>query len=199
MASLPAHLIVVRVQAPGYKSQTIRNTYGTGRFSVVTIRDVEKDEDFKRIARLGQVAQVGTLSRILLPRNLETLYQLRRSAAQLHADMLLVYTFDTDFYTGDSSTPISVITAGLSPHVEAEVHTTASAVLFDVRTGYVYGTLEQSDQNKKTVNHWDIQYAVDRLRLKTERRAFEKLLDEFGPFWTNVVVERIRSQARADR
>src|SRR5688572_7419258 len=44
-AQFPAHLVVARVQASGYQSQS-GSGYGRGRYSVLTTRDIETDEDF---------------------------------------------------------------------------------------------------------------------------------------------------------
>lgn len=46
LAQLPVHLAVARVQESGYKSYTTRG-YGSGNYSVVTMRDIERDEDLR--------------------------------------------------------------------------------------------------------------------------------------------------------
>lgn len=72
---IPAHLAVARVQAPEYRSYS--NTgYGHGRFSVVTVRDVEQEEDFNRLAAMPEIEQVAPLNRLLLSDNLESDRQL---------------------------------------------------------------------------------------------------------------------------
>ena len=47
----PARVAVVRVQEPGYRSYRCES-YGDGRFSVVTTRDIEKDADWTRLEKL---------------------------------------------------------------------------------------------------------------------------------------------------
>src|SRR5436305_315132 len=42
LASLPTGIAIARLQAPGYRSATA-NGFGSGRYSVVTTRDVEPD------------------------------------------------------------------------------------------------------------------------------------------------------------
>src|SRR5689334_1663445 len=44
LASFPASVALVRVQAPGYRSHTACGI-GSGRYSVITTRDVEADAD----------------------------------------------------------------------------------------------------------------------------------------------------------
>ena len=128
MAKYPARVAVVRVQAPHYRSKTTRG-YGTGRFSVVTVRDIETEAQFERIESLPGVAGLAPLSRLLLGAHLESDRPLRRAAASLHADMLLIYTLDTNFFVSDALKPVTVLTLGLSPNQQVRVTTTASAML----------------------------------------------------------------------
>ncbi len=64
-APRPVHLALARVQEPHYRSHSTRG-HGKGRYSVVTVRDVEQDADFDRLAGLPEVAQVVPLNRLLL-------------------------------------------------------------------------------------------------------------------------------------
>jgi len=64
-AAFPANIAIARVQSPGYRSYTAKG-HGQGRYSVVTVRDVETQKDFDRIADLSNVADVVPLSRLLL-------------------------------------------------------------------------------------------------------------------------------------
>ncbi len=185
---IPAHLAVARIQASAYRSRTAKG-YGTGKYSVVTVRDIETKEDFERLGTLPQVLQVAPLNRMLLSEHLESDRQLRQAAASIHADLLLLYTFDTSFFVGDVLPPLSVVTLGLSPNQTAEVTTTASAVLMDVRTGYVYGTCETTSRKNQLASAWTSGEAVDLMRLKTERKAFEELLGDIESLWNEVVIE----------
>ena len=47
-APFPARMATVRVQAPRYRSNSAES-YGYGRYSVVTTRDIEREEDFLRL------------------------------------------------------------------------------------------------------------------------------------------------------
>src|SRR3954452_12035669 len=94
LASFPAGVAVARVQAPGYRSETAES-WGRGRYSIVTTRDVEADATTERIAKLPLVAGVVPINRLLLPHQLNSDLELRQAAAQLHADVLLVYTLGT--------------------------------------------------------------------------------------------------------
>jgi hypothetical protein len=146
LAAFPANVAVVRIQQPGYRSETVHASHGSGAFSVVTARDVESEDAIDRLRKLPQVRGIAPLGRMLMPSHFNSDRDLRAAAAQLQCDLLLVYTFDTAFQDRDLATPISVITLGLAPTQATQVTTTASAVLFDTRNGYVYGLAEAHRQ-----------------------------------------------------
>ncbi len=188
MAKFPANVVTVRVQEAGYQSYT-SSGYGSGRYSVVTSRDIEKDEDFDRIGKLPGIAQVSPISRLLLPREFESDNELRTAAARLQADMVFVYTVDTSFYSQDASTPLSIVSLGLSPTVQVRVVSTVSGLVMDTRSGYIYGTAERTCNAQQAAAFLTTQNAFDQLRLKTERKAFEEFVDEFEVTWNGIVRE----------
>src|SRR5687768_394860 len=186
LAKFPAAVAVVRVQAPRYRSLTA-SSYGSGAFSVVTTRDVEPDGTVERLAKLPQVSGVAPIGRLLLPPTFHSDKELRHAAAQLNADMLLVYTLDTSFYVRDMAKPLSVVSLGLSPNKQARVVTTASAVLMDTRNGYVYGMAEATDTYNRLASGWTSDDAIGAARLKTEAQAFEKLVGNLETTWKTVL------------
>lgn len=126
-AVFPARVIVARVQAPGYQSYSNAG-YGEGRYSVVTTRDIETEEDFARLGAFPGIAGVGPLGRLLLPANLETAQELRRAAAQLRGDIVLLYTFDTSFRTDKQQIgPLRVVSLGLFRNRNSYVTVTCAA------------------------------------------------------------------------
>jgi hypothetical protein len=192
LASLPTGIAVVRLQAPGYRSATAEG-FGQGRYSVVTTRDVEPDSAVQRLVKLPMVSGVAPINRLLLPEHLETDAELRHAAAQLHADVLLVYTLDTTFRKNDLAEPLTLITLGISPNQKATIVTTASAVLIDTRNGYVYGVSEATSRGSKLMGAWGSGDAIDESRRKTETEAFEKLVGEVEKTWSGVVRQFDRS------
>ena len=186
LAAFPTGIAVARVQAPGYRSHTAEG-WGTGRYSIVTTRDIEKPEQVERLARLPLVTGIAPLNRLLLPPQLQTDLDLRQAAAALHADMLLVYTIDTTFRVEDKAAPLTVITLGLSPNQQARVVTTASAVLLDTHNGYVYGVAEATEQDTRLASAWTNRDAVDESRRRAETKAFDKLVGEIETMWGGVV------------
>jgi len=186
-AVFPVHMVTVRVQEPEYSSYTNRG-HGRGNYSVVTTRDIEKEEDFDRLGKLDGIAQISPLSRLLLPEYLNSDEELRLAAARLHADMVLIYTLDTYFYDHDSSVALSVISLGLAPTIEVKVTTTISVIVMDTRTGFIYGILEETARKEQNAAALGTKDAFDQMRQDTERQAFEKFLDEFqNDLWRNIL------------
>jgi hypothetical protein len=174
LASFPAGVAVIRIQAPGYYSRTAKG-WGQGAYSVVITRDVESDDAMERLKKLPQLRGIAPVNRILLPAQLNSDQELRRAAAQLQCDMILVYTFDTAFFDRDLARPLSVVTLGLSPTQSTKVVTTASA--------------EASSRKGGLATAWNTESAIDGDRQKTEREAFDKLVNEIETMWKNVVAE----------
>jgi hypothetical protein len=186
LANFPANIAVVRIQAPGYRSATAEG-FGSGAYSIVLTRDVEPDDAIGRIAKLPMVRGVAPIGRLLLASQLNSDKELRLAAAQLQADLLLVYTLDTTFHDRDLASPLSVITLGLSPTQSTTVITTASAVLLDTRNGYVYGVSEASARKNGLATAWNTASAIDGDRQHTEAEAFGKLVGEVETMWKGVV------------
>jgi len=186
-AHFPANIAIARVQASGYSSKNNQG-YGSGRYSVVTARDVEQDEDIERIKNMPMVSGLGPLNRIILPPTLDTIKDLRVAAARLKADILLIYTFDTAFHVGAQKyRPLNVISLGFLNNKDVSVTTTASAAFFDVRTEYLYGLTETSAQKNKKASVWGSSDAVDELRIETEKEAFRLLVDELEKTWESMI------------
>lgn len=195
-ANFPANIAVARVQAPGYSSYSMSEAYGGGKFCVVTTRDIETPADFDRIAKLAGVAGVAPISRLLLPSKLDSDADLRLAAASLRADILLVYTFETEFVTNESIiTPLRTFYLGILPDQTAKVTTTASAALFDVRTGFVYGAGEATAREDQLTTVWINSAAIDQARQRTERKAFEQLIGELETTWPGIVARHTGSTA----
>lgn len=187
LARFPSALAVARVQSGSAGSRSHGVSYGRGAYTVVTTRTVESDADFERIARLEGVTGVAPMNRLVLGSDLRTDKELRAAAARLHADLLLIYTFDTAVFSGDSGSPLDVVTLGFLPGKEARVVTTASAVLMGTHNGYIYATAEATAESSHRANTWSSRRRVDEARQATEREAFGDLVDSFVLVWPTVV------------
>lgn len=188
-ATFPARIAIARVQGPGYRSYSAAS-YGTGAFSLVTVRDVESDEDIDRLAGLPQVAAVTSLNKMVVSPSLQSTRDLRAGAASLKADMVFVYSLDTDFWIDRKNIgPFSAISLGFAPKNRAYVTTTASAALLDTRTGFVYGLAEGTAREDRSAHSWNKRAAVDEVRRRTESKAFEDLVVRLVELWPDIVAE----------
>jgi hypothetical protein len=188
-AQFPARVIVARVQAAGY-----RYAYGSGAYTVVTTREIETDDDFTQLASLPGIAAVGALNRILLPLELNSAQQLREAAAQLHGDIVLLYTVDTKFHTENQLVaPLQLVTLGMFASEKSRIVSTCAAAFVDVRTGFVYGVAEGSASDTRRSSPWTTEAAIDSARLKTEREAFSAALQEMAKAWMSIDAEYNRT------
>ncbi len=186
LAQFPTAIAVARVQSSGYSSYTTQG-YGQGAFTLVTTRDVEMAADIERLEKLEQIKGIAPTSRMVVNQNIHTDEDIRRGAAMLGADVLLMYTLDTAIKTNDKAAPLSVISLGLSPNQVVTVSTTASAIFLDTRNGFVYGTAEATDQTSQLASAWTNSDAADEARKRVETRTFGKLVREIEKTWSGVV------------
>lgn len=188
-ATFPAQLAVVRVAASNYRSASSQS-YGGGAFSVVTTRDIESDESLARLTGMPQVRAVAPVSRLLLPGNLSSVRDLRTAAAQLRADMLLIYTIDTRFRTDAADVgPLQTVALGFLPTRKATVTATFAFMVVDVRTGFIYGTGESSATQDQRSNVWGSERAIEAARMRAEQEAFQTGLGEVEALWTSVLAQ----------
>ncbi len=196
-SSFPVGITAVRVQAPAYSNYYLDHNggkYGTGRYSIITVHEVEEQSQFDRITALPQVAGLVALNRLLLPPKLEGDKEIREAAARLQADMVFLYTFDTSFIDHDSAKPLTVITLGLSPTRKITAVTTVSALLIDTRTGYIYSAYEATEREAVHSTSWGTKDSADETRRKTESKAFAKLVDDFVASWPKLL-QRYQKQS----
>lgn len=188
-AAFPARIATARLQGNAYATRGDA-CYGGHRYCVATARDVEPDSAFARLNALPMVAGVAPVNRILIPNDIQSVEDLRSVAASLRADMLLVYSLDTRFNLGGTDIgPLQLISLGLFRTESAMVTTTASAALFDVRTGFLYGVAEATAQDEQRSTVWGTRQVLETVRRDTERRSFEALVNQLVEFWPSVLAE----------
>jgi hypothetical protein len=189
----PARLAVARVASAGYLSRTNKG-YGSGAFSVLTVRDIEGETALEKLSAMPNVAGVAPLSRLLLPVSLESTRDLRQAAAQLKADAILIYTIDTGFRSESMQVgPLQTIALGMLSTKKSIVTATCSFAIVDVRTGFVYGTGETSATESNQSNLWGSADAADKARQRAEAAAFDNSVDEVGKLWTSIVREHAKA------
>ncbi len=146
---------------------------------------IETEKDRQRIERLPGVSGVATLNHLLFE-DTKSDISLREAAAKLHTDAIVIYSFDSTSNNHSIVAPLTVLTLGLAPNKQYKIQATASAVLMDTKTGYIYGALEETASKSGVMMAWGSDEAMDEARRKTERVAFDKLLTSFESFWGGV-------------
>lgn len=185
-ANFPATLAIVRVQDRGYQTSTARG-FGSGRFTVVTVRDVEKDETYRRLATMPQIRAVAPINRLIVPSYLNEEGDLRAVAAGVQADVLLLYTFDTVTESDVTIAGLGLLTLGLFPNEVQNTTSTVSAAFLDVRTGYIFGLCEGTGTARRHNNAWNTFEAMDAARKLAESNAFDALLPQIEETWAGIV------------
>jgi len=190
-AIFPANIAVARIQASLYRNYFTEReggVYGQGRYSVITAKELGEDEVLSEIAKLPEIGGLTGISTLLLPPHLQSDKELREAAARLKADMLLLYTCDTSFHDNERAVPLAVISLGLSPTHQVSIHVTASALLIDTRTGFIYATLESNEKRQLTTSAWQSSSSADRARQMAEETAFKGLMAEFKKSWPQILL-----------
>jgi hypothetical protein len=186
-AVFPARIVLLRVQAADYAT-TSPACHGTGRYCVMTVRNIESEREIQRLQQLPLVAGVESLPLSRLPRTLDSLEPLREAAEALGADLLLLYTLDTRFTVDQAEYgPLAAIKPGFLPNRAARVTAKTSAELVDVRSGYVYGRLEATSWTDQNAAVWVSRAAIEDERRMTERASFEAFVGKFESLWNDVV------------
>lgn len=183
-AAFPALIAVVRLQ----EARGHWRDHGD-RYAVETVRDVELDQSFRTFAQYPMIRGLVPLNRLTVNDTVRGDRELREAARALGADMLLVYTIDSDGEVDHHVPELSVVTLGLFPEGQARATCTASAILLDARTGYVYAVAEGSDLQKRLASAWGGESAANKARRRAEKNAFNQLLQNLGERWNEVVAQ----------
>jgi len=199
-AQFPARIAIVRVQARGYESLTAPGSVpAAGDFSVLLVQELLRDAQIDELRAWPSVADAAPLNRLLLPPNLRSPDDLRVAAAKLQADVLLLYTLDTQFEVRRKSVlPTGVISLGIAPDRDAHVSATASALLIDVRTGFVYGLADATARKDGLANFWSSDEQLDAKRLEAEQQAFDDLVKQLGKTWRGIARTYAAKGSQAD-
>jgi len=181
VAPFPATVALLRVQGATYSSASYGRSYGSqgARFSLMSVRELETEQQLARISAWPWVREVALGNSLLNDSKARDELDLRKMAAQLQADLTVIYTIDTAFRSDDEAPLLTVVSLGLIPTYVDSITATASAVMVDTRTGYLYGTAEATERRDRRTGLLYKDSTLDQTRLEIERAAFAKLVDEF--------------------
>lgn len=191
----PARLGLVRVQSPDYRSYSTGthetaqiNSSGRAPFSVVLTQELLTDQQMETMLGWPAVVGVAPVTRLIIPAHLDSIDDLRLAGAKIQADILLVYTIDTSFrIEGRGYGPLTPISLGMIHDRDAYITATASSILIDVRSGFVYGIAEATTRTSGSTSVWKARDTVEKKRLEAEQASFTQLLDQLAKTWSGVV------------
>ncbi len=151
---------------------------------MLTTQELLTEDHMTSIQAWPALAGAVPINRLLLPQKLESFDDLRLPAAQIQADVLLVYTLDTSFrIQGRGYGPLAAISLGVLPDRDAYITSTASALFIDVRTGFVYGVAESTAKTSGLTNIWSSSSTIDKKRVEAEQQAFDQLMSQAAITW----------------
>lgn len=156
-ASYPAHVAIVRVQADAYQNawRPITGVETLHVMSGARTGPIELEQS-ERIAELEGVVDVVVPNRLVLDdARLGELDDLRDEVAPLRPDLLLVYTLDTRVDLDmEAIGLVDLLTIGLLLEDRQTISCTASALVVDVRSGFVWSTFDAYADSEHDVARW---------------------------------------------
>ena len=173
----PARVAVARIEASG------------GGFRMIPDTDVENAEHAAAAASLPGVAGIVSLNRVALVSEVKSYRELDAEARKVGADLVAVYRFDASDRSSDVFLPLSVATLGLAPTNPYSVTATATLMVRDARTGYLYGVMEESATNKGLTAGMDLHNAQERSKRNAKKKALDQLTAKLPVFWNGVMAK----------
>jgi hypothetical protein len=151
-------------------------------------QELMSEPQMEAMLKWPSVAGVASVTRLTIPSRLDSIDDLRLAGAKIQADILVVYTIDTSFrIQGRGYGPLTAISLGMVPDRDAYITATASAILIDVRSGFVYGVAEATARTAGLTSVWGTRDTVDRKRMEAEEESFSQLLDQMAKTWSGIV------------
>ena len=124
-----------------------------------------------------------------LVREVKSYREIDAEARKVGADMVAIYRFEASDRSNDAFLPLSVATLGLAPTNSYTVTATATLMMRDARTGYLYGVMEESATNKGLTAGMDLHNAQERSKRNAKKKALDQLTAKLPVFWNGVLAK----------
>ncbi|RYD65005.1 MAG: hypothetical protein EOP83_08360 [Verrucomicrobiaceae bacterium] len=173
----PARVAVVRIEG------------SSSGFRMIPETDVEQSEHAAAASALPGVAGLVSLNRVALISEVKSYRELDTEARKVGADLVAIYRFEATDRSSDVFLPLSVATLGLAPTNSYTVTATATLMVRDARTGYLYGVLEESATNKGLTAGMDLHNAQERSKRSAKKKALDQLTARLPVFWNGVLAK----------
>ncbi|MCW1883753.1 hypothetical protein OKA04_03370 [Luteolibacter flavescens] len=158
-------------------------------FRMIPETDVEQSDHAAAASALPGVAGLVSLNRVALLSEVKSYRDLDIEARKVGADLVAIYRFETSESSSDAFLPLSIATLGLAPTNGYTVNATATLMVRDARTGYLYGVMEESATNKGLTAGMDLHNAKERSKRNAKKKALDKLTEKLPGFWNGVLVK----------
>jgi len=184
LASFPAHVALARLQGGSRYYNSYQNQPSA---YLISVQDERIQSQFEPLTKLQGVTGVVQLNRMLVPSNINNERQLRAGAASLHADLILLYTFDSQIETDEKIPYAGLFTIGLFPDRSAKVTVTAYAMIVDVRSAFVYGVATGTASHNQLASAWTNSEAVKDAMRSAEQDATANLMIDLTKLWHAII------------
>ena len=191
LVKFPAYVAITQIQGNSLGRGKWKYPDKNNPFALSITKHLQGDERMNRLRALPGVAESVVLNKLIAPPFFKSSEDLRTAAKRLRADLLLIYTFDTEVTQNDAMPILTLATLGLSPSKMIEAESTASAVLIDVKTGFIYGTAQGIAKEETISNGWYLKSSMESVEDEVEHEAFSSLLSKIENVWGRVY-ERYR-------
>jgi len=188
-AKFPARIAVARVQSGWGGSKENQGPV----MEVRTVASEREQNEIEHLAELPSAAGVTTISRLIVSEHASEA-RLRAAADALHADVLMLYTLASSSETHDSLPPASVLTLGLFPGQIAKSTVTASALILDVQTGYVFAAAEAVVEREQLAAAWTSGSAEEQTRRRAEDSAIAELFETVDGEWASMLTRHASAE-----
>jgi len=196
---VPTSIALARIQhGGGWRSASTPSSIADWRFDPPApspgARTIPSDDQLERLDALRAVNDAFTVQPRFVSAGESVLNALRRAATERGAGLLMLYTFETRTNSSQGVPPLDLVTLGTLPDVVAEAETSAHAVLIDTRTGFVYALAHAEAESWQLASQWTKDEAEEDALARAERRAFDRLMDDFETAWVEIV--RVHGRTR---
>lgn len=176
IASFPAVIAVLELTSP--KQWNEERAMG--------IRTEEESADLRCLDSLPRVQQLSMINPMHIQWGHPQSYY--SAARSMNADILILYQVRSGrVYHGVTIPLLGVLTLGLFPNEYRQAFATASALILDARTGYLYGTIEMSSSAWRLANGWTGDDQDDSIALRARQHAIADFGKALPQAWERIL------------
>lgn len=141
------------------------------------------------------ITGIANLNNLLIDKNAPESQSIRLAASRVKADILVLYTLDTKSLTKDFEVgPLNLLLLGFVPNRNVTLNCKASAVVIDVRSGFVYGLTEADGSDWGIATVWNESSTTTRCSANAENQALTQLWIKGGNLLETLAANQSQSK-----